>query len=31
MHVEEEALIHAFGTEYLDYCASTKRLVPGIF
>jgi protein-S-isoprenylcysteine O-methyltransferase Ste14 len=31
IRVEEEALIHAFGSEYLDYCASTKRFIPGIF
>jgi len=31
VHIEEEALIHAFGSEYLDYCASTKRFIPGIF
>jgi protein-S-isoprenylcysteine O-methyltransferase Ste14 len=31
IHIEEEALIQAFGSEYLDYCASTKRLIPGIF
>ena len=31
IHIEEDALINAFGSEYLDYCASTKRLIPGIF
>jgi protein-S-isoprenylcysteine O-methyltransferase Ste14 len=31
IHIEEEALIQVFGSEYLDYCASTKRLIPGIF
>jgi protein-S-isoprenylcysteine O-methyltransferase Ste14 len=31
VHIEEEALIHAFGSEYLDYCASTKRFIPGIY
>ena len=31
IHIEEEALIYAFGSEYLDYCASTKRLIPGVF
>ncbi|MGA9118248.1 MAG: isoprenylcysteine carboxylmethyltransferase family protein, partial [Bacteroidota bacterium] len=31
IHVEEEALINAFGSQYLDYCASTRRLIPGIF
>jgi protein-S-isoprenylcysteine O-methyltransferase Ste14 len=31
VHIEEEALIQNFGGEYLDYCASTKRFIPGIF
>ncbi len=31
VHIEEEVLIHAFGSEYLDYCASTKRFIPGIY
>jgi len=31
VQIEEEVLIHAFGREYLDYCASTKRFIPGIF
>jgi len=31
IHIEEGALIDTFGSEYLDYCASTKRLIPGIF
>lgn len=31
IHIEEEALMHAFGSQYLDYCASTKRFIPGIF
>ena len=31
VRIEEEALIHAFGSEYLDYRASTKRFIPGIF
>jgi protein-S-isoprenylcysteine O-methyltransferase Ste14 len=31
IHIEENAFIDAFGNEYLDYCASTKRLIPGIF
>jgi protein-S-isoprenylcysteine O-methyltransferase Ste14 len=29
--VEEKALTAALGNEYLDYCQSTKRLIPGIF
>jgi protein-S-isoprenylcysteine O-methyltransferase Ste14 len=31
IHVEERALIDNFGDEYVNYCASTKRLIPGIF
>jgi protein-S-isoprenylcysteine O-methyltransferase Ste14 len=31
VHIEEEALVQAFGSEYLDYCASTKRFIPGVF
>ncbi len=31
IHVEEKALIDNFGDEYIKYCASTKRLIPGIF
>ena len=31
IHVEEKALIENFGNEYVNYCASTKRLIPGIF
>lgn len=31
IRIEEEALIQAFGSEYLDYRASTKRLIPGIY
>lgn len=31
IRVEEKALIDNFGEEYVDYCASTKRLIPGIF
>jgi protein-S-isoprenylcysteine O-methyltransferase Ste14 len=31
IHVEEKALIDNFGNEYINYCASTKRLIPGIF
>jgi protein-S-isoprenylcysteine O-methyltransferase Ste14 len=31
IRVEEKALIDAFGEEYVRYCASTKRLIPGIF
>jgi protein-S-isoprenylcysteine O-methyltransferase Ste14 len=31
IHVEEKALIDNFGDEYVNYCSSTKRLIPGIF
>jgi protein-S-isoprenylcysteine O-methyltransferase Ste14 len=31
MHVEEAALTGAFGAEYVDYSARTKRLIPGIY
>jgi protein-S-isoprenylcysteine O-methyltransferase Ste14 len=31
IHVEEAALTHAFGQEYLDYSQCTKRLIPGIY
>jgi protein-S-isoprenylcysteine O-methyltransferase Ste14 len=31
VHIEEEALIQAFGNEYLEYRASTKRFIPGIY
>ena len=31
VRIEEEALIHAFGREYLDYRASTRRFIPGIY
>jgi protein-S-isoprenylcysteine O-methyltransferase Ste14 len=31
IHVEEKALNDNFGDEYVSYCASTKRLIPGIF
>jgi protein-S-isoprenylcysteine O-methyltransferase Ste14 len=31
IRVEERALTDAFGEEYVRYCASTKRLIPGIF
>jgi protein-S-isoprenylcysteine O-methyltransferase Ste14 len=29
--IEEKVLIQAFGSEYNDYCASTKRLIPGVY
>jgi protein-S-isoprenylcysteine O-methyltransferase Ste14 len=31
INVEEKALTAAFGDEYINYCASTKKLIPGIF
>lgn len=31
IHVEELALREAFGEEYVEYSARTKRLVPGIY
>ena len=31
MHVEERALIGAFGEEYVEYRRTTKRLIPGIY
>ena len=31
IRVEEKALTDAFGDEYIRYCSSTKRLIPGIF
>ena len=31
IHVEERALIGAFGEEYREYCNRTKQLVPGIY
>ena len=31
IHVEEAALSGAFGADYADYSATTKRLIPGIY
>ena len=31
IHVEEHALTAAFGTEYVEYSRTTKRLVPGVY
>ena len=31
IHVEEQALLLAFGAEYADYSRSTKRLIPGVY
>lgn len=29
--IEEQVLIGNFGTEYLDYCSTTKRLIPYVY
>jgi protein-S-isoprenylcysteine O-methyltransferase Ste14 len=31
IHVEETALLRAFGSDYEQYMHSTKRLIPGVF
>jgi protein-S-isoprenylcysteine O-methyltransferase Ste14 len=31
IHVEERALLEAFGAQYADYRKTTSRLVPGIY
>lgn len=31
IHVEEAALRGAFGAQYIAYCSSTKRLIPGVY
>jgi protein-S-isoprenylcysteine O-methyltransferase Ste14 len=31
IHVEELALTEAFGSQYVDYSKSTRRLLPGIY
>jgi protein-S-isoprenylcysteine O-methyltransferase Ste14 len=31
IHVEESALIRAFGNDYVAYTKSTSRLIPGVF
>lgn len=31
IHVEEQALVGAFGDEYADYQRTTKRLIPGVY
>ena len=31
IHIEEEALIQAFGEQYHDYMKRTKRLIPDIY
>jgi protein-S-isoprenylcysteine O-methyltransferase Ste14 len=31
IHVEEAALVEAFGSEYVSYSKVTKRLIPGVY
>jgi protein-S-isoprenylcysteine O-methyltransferase Ste14 len=31
IRVEEQALVDTFGDEYIRYCKSTRRLIPGLF
>lgn len=31
IQVEESSLVEALGQDYIEYCKSTKRLLPGIF
>jgi protein-S-isoprenylcysteine O-methyltransferase len=31
MHVEEDALLQAFGNQYRDYMRRTKRLIPAVY
>jgi len=31
IRIEENVLVEAFGNEYINYCKSTKRLIPGIY
>ena len=31
IHIEEAALLGAFGEEYADYMRTTKRLIPGVY
>ncbi len=31
MHVEEDALVRAFGSEYAEYAKHTKRLIPKVY
>ena len=31
MHVEEQALREAFGSEYVSYSRTSKRLIPGVY
>ncbi|MEP7187492.1 MAG: isoprenylcysteine carboxylmethyltransferase family protein [Rhodanobacter sp.] len=31
IHIEEKVLAQAFGQRWQDYCAGTKRLIPGLY
>jgi protein-S-isoprenylcysteine O-methyltransferase Ste14 len=31
IHVEEKALLDAFGSDYIDYMRTTKRLIPSVY
>ncbi len=31
IHVEEDALVETFGEQYVDYCQTTKRLIPWVY
>jgi protein-S-isoprenylcysteine O-methyltransferase Ste14 len=31
IHIEEKALLGAFGSDYADYMRTTKRLIPGVY
>jgi protein-S-isoprenylcysteine O-methyltransferase Ste14 len=31
MRVEEDALVRAFGGEYVEYVNNTKRLIPKVY
>ena len=31
MHIEEDALVQAFGGEYVEYARNTKRLIPKVY
>lgn len=31
IHIEEKVLAQAFGQRWQDYCARTKRLIPGVY
>lgn len=31
IRIEEQVLVESFGAEYVEYCETTKRLIPGIY